>query len=224
MRSGIGLRVLYVVYWVLALLPLIATLIAWPSLPDTIAVHFSMGGQADGWGYKGEAFIFPIAIIGFSTLMMVVSKLGSIESGNSHRNMFFATVLLTVALIIGNAICARALFYNIPSLSTALSGIGFPSAFPATCGLVLLFGGIMSHRIGQNSYTGARVPWNLSEFSWKLLQQVSGRFAIVFGAVLLVFAFVHVDSALDFWVTIIFTLMECAVVLVYGFILAKREQ
>lgn len=224
MQSGKGMKVLLVVYGVLAFLPLAVTLIAWSSFPDTIAVHFTMDGQADGWGQRIEAIWFPLAIVGFSILMMVVAWMGATETSNPERNVLYATSLLIITLIFGNVICARAIFYNIPSLSKVTIGAGAPQLAPLLCGIILLGGGIASRFIGQNSYSGSRVPWRLSEASWLQLQRVSGSFAVAFGAVLLVVSFLNIGGSTALSAAVVVSAAECALILVYGFVLSKRER
>lgn len=224
MPRGKGLKVLLVIYWILAFLPLAATLIAWSSFPDTIAVHFTMGGQADGWGQKIEAFWFPLAIAGFSILMMAVSWMGATETGNPNRNMLYSAVLLIITLMFGNALCARTIFYNLPSFSGMMIGNGAPQLVPFLCGLVLFGGGLMSRLVGRNSYTGSRVPWHVGEASWLRLQRVSGVFAVAFGIVLLVVSFLNIGGSTAISAAVVLSAAECVIILVYGFVLGKRER
>ena len=49
---------------IVLLLPIVFGLIKWSALPDQMAVHFNLSGQADGWASKGFAvFGFPLMLL-----------------------------------------------------------------------------------------------------------------------------------------------------------------
>lgn len=50
------------------MLPLAATLIALPLLPDQIPAHYGADNQVDRWGSKYESLIFPLLTILFGFL------------------------------------------------------------------------------------------------------------------------------------------------------------
>ena len=61
-------------YYTLMLLPLAATLIALPLLPDQIPAHYGADNQVDRWGNKYESLIFPLLTILFGFFMMAMAK------------------------------------------------------------------------------------------------------------------------------------------------------
>lgn len=90
---------------IVILLPIIFGLIKWSALPDQMAIHFNLAGQADGWASKG------FAVIGFPLIMLVVHVLmfvlyGFIFSKININNAIYAILMALIPLttIIGSII------------------------------------------------------------------------------------------------------------------------
>ena len=51
-----GIAIVAAIYWVLAILPLVIVAVAFPSAPETVAIHFDLRMQPDGWGPRWQLF------------------------------------------------------------------------------------------------------------------------------------------------------------------------
>ena len=90
---------------IVLLLPIVFGLIKWSALPDQMAVHFNLSGQADGWASKGFAvFGFPLIMLVVHVLMFVLY--GFIFSKINLNNVIYAILMALIPLttIIGSII------------------------------------------------------------------------------------------------------------------------
>ncbi|MDY2778222.1 MAG: DUF5808 domain-containing protein [Collinsella sp.] len=97
-----------------------ATLMAmvYPGLPDRVAIHFDMQGNANGWVDKGpELFIFVLGTIAFLGLCLTVSHVAIVGSKRSSRADAPATSLY------GYAVYARAQSILLVGLGTVMNGL-----------------------------------------------------------------------------------------------------
>lgn len=51
------------IIWIIAVIPLIVTVILLPFIPERIPMHYNFNGEIDRWGSRAEQLIFPAAII-----------------------------------------------------------------------------------------------------------------------------------------------------------------
>lgn len=212
-----------VVYILLAILPLIAFLIAIPSLPDTLPVHFGANGQPDRFGGKGEFTFLPLAIIGFAIAMWFVVKASARRSEQPERTTSTGLTMLLGALLIFNALIGWVLGSNIPQFQSAFEGSDLTSFMCALLGLELILCGALTPRLSMNAWSGVRVPWELSEKNWARLQYVGGRLLIVAGALMFVACLVWLRGLQAIVLLIILAVVLCVAVLAYGYRLAARS-
>lgn len=55
--------------WICAALPLAATALLYPLLPEVIPIHWNASGEIDGWGPRSQAFILAAVCLGVSLLL-----------------------------------------------------------------------------------------------------------------------------------------------------------
>lgn len=210
-------------YILLAILPLIAFLIALPSLPDTLPVHFGANGQPDGFGSKGEFVFLPLVIIVFALAMWFVVAASGRRSEQPARTVSTGLTMLLGALLIFNVIIGWILGSNMPQFQSAFAGSDLTSLLCALLGLELILCGALTPRLSMNAWSGVRVPWELSEDNWARLQYVGGRLLMVAGALMFVACLVWLRGLQAIILLIIITVILCAAVLVYGYRLAARS-
>jgi uncharacterized membrane protein len=63
-------KAINLIYWILACLPLIVTIVVFPYFPDTIPAHYNASGLVDRYGSKFELFILPAVIIVIAVFFM----------------------------------------------------------------------------------------------------------------------------------------------------------
>ena len=85
-----------------ALLPMLAGLLLWNQLPETIAVHFGANGEPDGWSSRALAvFGLPAFIAGVNVLCAVaVAKMQSIRRRFKVRFILFRFYCFSVSCLL----------------------------------------------------------------------------------------------------------------------------
>ena len=108
-RRSAGIVALTVMYWLLAIVPLIAVTVAFPSMPETVAVHFGLHMQPDGWGPRWQLFLLPTCVVGYAVLMWFIVKIGAEKAAHPQRTLFWSLIALLVSLVIFNVLIMQAI-------------------------------------------------------------------------------------------------------------------
>lgn len=199
-----------VISTLITLIPVLAGLLLWNSLPSKIAVHFGMNGTADGWAGKTfVVLIFPVilAVVHLFTCMVVLNDPKKENIGNKLLYICFATVpviscvcLFSIyALALGNKI-------NISMISNILIGI-----------LFIIIGNYMTKN-HQNYTVGIKLPWTLnSEENWNKTHRMASKLWMAGGIVLIMAGFTNIN-----WLIIVDIIVVTFIPIVYSFILYKK--
>ena len=104
-----GIAIVAAIYWVLAILPLVIVAVAFPSAPETVAIHFDLRMQPDGWGPRWQLFLLPVGAVGFAVLMWFIVKVGAKETEHPQRTLFWSLIALLASLVIFNILTVQAI-------------------------------------------------------------------------------------------------------------------
>lgn len=166
---------------VATLLPIIAGLILWNKLPDTIAIHWGINNEPDGFSSKAFAvFAFPLILLAFHWICVFATKFDP-----KHKEI--SPKMFTLVLWICPAI---SIVMNTIVYFTAM-GKNINVAF-----IIVMFMGLMFIIIGnylpkcRQSYTmGIKLLWTLeSEENWNKTHRMAGILWVIGGVVICVTA------------------------------------
>ena len=167
---------------VIILLPMLAGILLWDQLPERMATHWGVNGEADGWSSR------PVAVFGLPLFLLAIHWLGVWLTGQDRRNRNQNEKVLQM------------MFWIAPVIS--LFGMG--STYAAALGqslridrLALLLLGIVFTIIGnylpkcrQNYTIGIKIIWTLSdEENWNATHRLAGKLWTAGGLLLLLTAF-----------------------------------
>jgi uncharacterized membrane protein len=160
-----------------------ASLAVFNRLPDPMAVHWDLAGNANGWMPRSVgAFITPmIMIVAWFSLRvapLLDPRRANYEKFTAAYELTVATLLVLV-LVIHLVVLAIALGYNVPvqRLAPALLGVAF-----------LVIGNVIP-RARSNFMFGIRTPWTLSnDRVWARTHRLAGYTMTLAGAVMLLSA------------------------------------
>ncbi len=166
----------------LILVPMLAGIILWGSLPDRMATHFNALGQADGWGSKGFT-VFGIPVIFLAMHLVCVAVLAA-DPKNKDTNSKAITMVLWV----------------FPIMSVVMYAIIFGKALEMAVDvplIMMLFFGLFFAIIGnylpkcrQNYTLGIKVPWTLNDpDNWNRTHRFAGRLWTVCGILMMLLSF-----------------------------------
>lgn len=207
--------------WPLMAAPAIYLAIVWKSLPEKVAMHFTLKGEADRFGSRNELIttIIIMTVVNIIVYLLLTNiwridpKKNAAENRNRIATIGFATVVLLSAVMC--MIIYSASRGNI-SFSTGLifSGVG----------LFLAILGNYLPNMKPNYFAGFRLPWTLeNEENWRKTHQLAGRLWFGGGLILAVIClFLPAKAAIIVFFTIMvtITLIPC----VYSFRLYRQQK
>lgn len=199
---------------VIILLPILAGLLLWDRLPDTVATHWGMDGNADGWGSKTLAvFVPPLIMLATHWLCVLVT---SSDPGNKNRNQKAKKMVLwTMPLV---SLFSSALLYG-----TALGAkLNFASITFALVGVMFVGIGNYLPKVSQNYTIGIKVPWALhSEENWHATHRFGGKVWVIGGLALVLMAFLPMEFTLTLMVIVL--LIMGFTPMIYSYLFYKKN-
>lgn len=199
---------------IVILLPILAGLLLWDRLPDTMATHWGADGQVDGWGSKAFAvFGMPvILLVGHWFCLWITTK----DPGQKKQTRKAFGMIFWMMPIV-SVVCSLILYgtaqgkeFNIASVMFAMLG--------------LMFMGIGNYlpKVKQNYTLGIKVVWALhNEENWNATHRFGGRVWVAGGAVIAILAFLPEMIA----VAVLFPLILALALVptVYSYLYYKKQ-
>jgi uncharacterized membrane protein len=184
MKSKLKFGIRDVILLVIGLIPLIVAAFYYSKLPEQMASHFGINGEANG-SMKKEYFLLLIGLvtIGIPMLFKITrhidpKRLNYIKFEDSFELMrLFISILLSGLFLL-------TIFYNLGYTM----GIRF-WGIPATGVFFILIGNILG-RIRFNYFFGIRTPWTLAnEEVWRRTHRFGGPIFMIGGILMLTSVF-----------------------------------
>jgi uncharacterized membrane protein len=166
----------FTVCLVLVAAAFVATVLAWPHLPERVPLHWNVRGEVDGWGPRGLMMVLgPGAMLAelaiFALLPVLSPKRFEMES-------FVRTYLrIMLAAILGGAYITAVLLF------AGLTGhVDVSAALLAGVSVLLVFIGNLMGKVRRNFFIGIRTPWTLaSERVWYATHRLAGKTIVATG-------------------------------------------
>ena len=167
----------------LCLVNLAGHLYLYPSLPDTVPIHWGFDGQPDGWG--GKSSILFTASLPFAMLLLFAVLPRMDPKGKNFQRfqpVYRIFLILLTVFMCGVSWLSELTVYNVlPSGGSLVNTLVMGGL-----GLVFLVLGNYMPRIKQNYTFGCRTPWALNdEHNWNRTQRMGGITFVVMGVALL---------------------------------------
>ncbi len=185
-------------------------------LPERVATHWGLDGEADGWMSPwGAALSLPTVILAVWALLLALPR---IDPRKAHVEKFWPTYLLVVTGVV--------VFLAMLQVMVLGSALGWAidvtrSVLILTGGLFLLIGNYLP-RVRSNWWMGIRTPWTLSsERVWKETHRLGGWTMMAGGLVAIVAAFLAPDSGIP--VALVGMLGGALIPAVWSYVLWRRE-
>jgi uncharacterized membrane protein len=187
----------------ICLSPVLLAAILYDDLPNQLAVHWNMAGEADLYFPKwAAAFALPIALSAVNALIQVYiaadPKISNISSAVILIRRWFICILSAIVVPITLFI---AIGHDIPVVTVALVLVGV---------LIVIFGNYLP-KSRRNYTVGIRLPWTLHDAdNWNKTHLMAGRLFVVCGVVMILGAFIlrtppfsYLPLALIFVITLV---------------------
>ena len=198
------------------LVALIASVWAYPNLPERIPTHWDLDGNVNGyssrlWGAFGLPLAMVILYAGMRFLPIVDPRR---ENYAKFAGAYDGIILAVLLFMLGiHAIVLRA-------------GMGHPismqKVLPLSLGLLFIVIGTLLPRARSNFFVGIRTPWTLSsEKSWEKTHHAGGYVFAFIGLVMAASAFLPISTG---W-PVVWVVTACAILglVVYSYLVWRDD-
>jgi uncharacterized membrane protein len=203
----------YLVGMLLTAAVLVATVVAYPHLPGSVATHWNMQNQPNGYSPKWALFLIGPGLM--AGMMLLMYFLPWLSPKNFEVDSFRSTYLQIMLMLIG----MQTYFYAV----ILWAGVGHRlnvgrAIVGGVCLLFALLGNLMG-KVRRNFYIGVRTPWALaSERVWNATHRFAAKTLVAGGLVGLALTAVGLDGR-----PVFFVLMAGALVpVVYSLVFYKQ--
>lgn len=196
----------------LCFLPILVGAGLYNRLPETIATHFTLNGQADGWSSRAFAvFGIPAVLAGINLFLQF-----SLNADPKKQNMSAALHTLAVWLV-----PLLSIFLSAVILGNALGyAIQIETLAPLLLGLLFIVIGNYLPKTKQSYTMGIRLPWTLaSEENWNLTHRMTGFLWVLGGLIAILLTILHLWKT---WILFSLLLVLMAVPTLYSYLLFKK--
>ena len=165
---------LLIITSLLTLLPIPVGLLLWNKFPETMAIHFGITGQADGYASPSMAvFVLPVIMLVLQWVCVLASTL---DKRNQNRNRKIQNLVLWIIPLIGNIS-----IFGIYALSLGLefSPVAWTMIF---MGLTFAAIGNYMPKTRMNATIGIKVYWAYtSDENWNATHRLGGKLWVAGG-------------------------------------------
>jgi uncharacterized membrane protein len=192
---------------------LVATVITYPRLPDSIATHWNIHNQVDGYGPKWTVYV---AGPGVMVLVMLLMYCLPWFSPKNFEVDSFRSTYLQVMLVL---LCMAAYFYGV----MLWADFGHPVNMGRTligggCLAIVLCGNLMG-KIRRNFYMGVRTPWALAnERVWHATHRLAAKTMVAGGLLGLALT----AAAPNFWLVLVVLMIGLLTPALYSLVFYKQ--
>lgn len=199
----------------LTLLPIPIGLLLWNRFPETMAVHFGITGEADGYASPNFAvFFLPLLMLAFHWLCIFFTAR---DKGNQGRNQkMFHIVLWTIPVISNLSLLGLYAF----ALDVEFSPVVW-TVVPT--GLLFALIGNYLPKTRMNSTMGIKVPWAYSsEANWNATHRFAGKVWVIGGVLVALCGLLPHVWAIS--AMIVFMVVLCVLPIVYSYRFYRKEK
>jgi uncharacterized membrane protein len=214
-------KILNKIVWVIIVVPAIYLVFVYNQMPDRVADHFDIQGNADSYTSKGRFAVFLLVMVAFSAGLYLLLKniyridprKYAVDNKDRLQRIGFATVVFLSA--IGCIV-----------IHTAMSG-----KFKLDIRYLFALGGLFWAVIGNylqnikpNYFAGFRTPWALENpENWRLTHQLAGKLWFAGGLIITV---ICVLTTTNIAIIAIFTILSVITIipLVYSYLIYKKQK
>ena len=195
---------------IVILLPVLAGVVLWDTLPEQIPTHWNAAGEIDGWSSKTFA-IFGLPLMMLAMHWLCVLGAATDPKKANHSNKLIHLVLWIIPII---SVVLFVLTY-VAALGTE---VRMEMVMPLLVGFVLTVVGNYLPKCKQSYTIGIKIPWTLhSEENWNRTHRFAGRLWLVCGLGIMLTSFIG-----GFWVFLPIVLVMVLAPCIYSYLLHRK--
>ncbi|PGZ99138.1 hypothetical protein COE51_09910 [Bacillus pseudomycoides] len=201
---------------ILISITILAWIISWPHLPNTIATHWSSSGTVNGYSSKLNGMLLMVGVmVGTYILLNVVPKIDPKKENYKKFSKSFTMITYSILVVL-----------FIANMDIIATGLGYDLRINRFAELIV---GILFLVIGNylpqckpNFFIGIRTPWTLSnEEVWRKTHRFSGKVFIVLGIIMCISTFA--PAAWKSYIVLTVVLIGVVITMLYSYLAYKKE-
>lgn len=189
-------------------------------MPDTVATHFNVKGQADAWGSKWNYIMFAFLPLILSVTYEIYRKKSNNAKGNQALEDKLIPLISVAFIALGWLMIP---FSSVDSMNLHAGGGVF-----MTFGVLMVILSNYMGKIQPNRRLGIRIPWTLNnEIVWRKTHRLAGFTGMAGGFILTAGGAVSMFNsekafAIGFCALIPAIILTVLVPIIYSYILYKK--
>ncbi len=195
--------------------PIAVGLILWNKLPETMAIHWGISGEADNFAGKGFAvFAMPVLMAALHWVCLIVS---SLDKSNKNQNKKIVGIVFWIIPII-TVVVQSSVFATAVGQSFDLTNI-----ILALVAAMFIFIGNYLPKVTQNRTLGVKLPWTLNNVAnWNATHRFTGKLWVICGVISL--ALVFVPHPVKFWILFGVICLAAIPPFIYSYVYHKKHK
>lgn len=195
---------------------LIAAIILYPKVPDTIPTHWNASGEADGFSGRGSVFIIPIIffiilILFFILPLMEVFRENMLKIYNYYYTFKIIFSIFFAVLFVASLLPPLGYDVNVSYIVIAMIGVLFIAL------------GFIFPKLKRNFMFGIRTGWTLSsDRVWDKTHRLGGKMFAALGLLTIAFLFILPLETL-FFIFVASTIVVSIFILFYSYYIYKND-
>ena len=179
-----GLTRSEIAMWGIVLLCFGASAGLYPRMPELMAAHWNIHGNADGYMPKSLGlFLLPTILAVFTLVFIAIPRIDPLKSNIQQFRSYYDGFVI-VFLLFMLSIHVQVILWNLGVK------ISFNRTVPIGLGILFFSIGVLCEHVKRNWFIGIRTPWTLSnDRVWEKTHRVGGKLFKVAGAIAVLGAF-----------------------------------
>ena len=199
---------------ILIVLPALVGLILWDRLPEQMAIHWTLGGSADGWGSRVLAvFAMPVVLLVIHWVGMLITAR---DPGNRDQSRKVFGMIFWICPVI--SFVSSGVMYAV----AMDRGLETEALMPILLGLLFIIFGNSLPKCRRNSTIGIKVKWALeNDENWNATHRLGGKLWVAGGFVLMTGGFL--PESIVPWVVLAALVVLAVIPVVYSYLFYRRQ-
>lgn len=143
---------------------------AYALLPEQVASHWGLSGQADGYMPKAfGAFLLPVMLLVLFAVFVIIPRIDPLRANiQLFKPYYYGFVLVITAFMF--IVYLQTILWNLGTM------ISFNLTLPVLLGGLFFYTGIVLEKAKRNWFIGIRTPWTLSSDEvWDKTHRLGGK-------------------------------------------------
>jgi uncharacterized membrane protein len=188
----------------------VLALVFYPRMPDIMASHWNVQGEADGYMSRFWAlFLMPFVSTGIALLMVFIPRIDPLKANVAKfKAYYFGFVVMFLLFML--------YIYVLTILWNLDVRFDFSQLLIPALGILLYAVGVMTGKAKRNYFIGIRTPWTLaSEEVWDRTHKLGGVLFKI-ASIITILTVIIPDYAI--WVMLVVILTTTFVTVIYSYV------